>query len=90
MNTTHVIVEGLVQGVFFRDYTYRQALKLNISGYVRNLPDRTVEAMLQGEEKAVESMLAWLKQGSPRSQVEHLRVQDFDAEEQFSSFEIRY
>jgi len=90
MNTTHVIVEGLVQGVFFRDYTYRQALKLNISGYVRNLPDRTVEAMLQGEEKAVKSMLTWLKQGSPRSQVEHLRVQDFDAEEQFSSFEIRY
>ena len=90
MNTTHVIVEGLVQGVFFRDYTYKQALKLNISGYVRNLPDRTVEAMLQGEEKAVESMLTWLKQGSPRSQVEHLRVQDFDAEEQFSSFEIRY
>jgi acylphosphatase len=85
-----VIVEGLVQGVFFRDYTYRQALELNISGYVRNLPNRTVEAVLQGEERAVESMLAWLKQGSPRSQVKHLRVQDFDTEEQFSSFEIRY
>ena len=90
MNTTHVIVEGLVQGVFFRDYTYGQALQLNISGYVKNLPDRTVEAMLQGEEKAVESMLARLKLGSPRSQVEHLRVQNIDVEEQFSSFEIRY
>ncbi len=90
MKSTHVIIEGLVQGVFFRDHTYRQAVKLNISGYVRNLPDRTVEAMLQGEQDAIESMLTWLKQGSPRSQVKNLKVQEIETTKQFASFEIQY
>ena len=44
MQTTHVIVEGLVQGVCFREYTRRQAYTLQLTGWVRNLPDGSVEA----------------------------------------------
>ena len=90
MKTTHVIVEGLVQGVFFRDYTCRQALKLHLTGWVQNLPDRTVEVLIQGEPSAIESMLTWLEKGSPRSTVKKLNVQKIETTEQVSTFEVRY
>lgn len=65
----HVIVRGRVQGVYFREYTRRQAQALGISGWVRNLPDRSVEAVIEGEADRVEAMLAWLHAGSPMSAV---------------------
>ena len=65
----HVIVRGRVQGVFFREYTRRQAEALGLDGWVRNLADRTVEAVVEGEAGSVEAMLAWLHVGSPQSAV---------------------
>ena len=65
----HVIVRGRVQGVFFREYTRRRAEALGLNGWVRNLPDRTVEAVVEGEAGSVEAMLAWLHTGSPQSTV---------------------
>lgn len=65
----HVIIRGRVQGVFFRDYTRRQAEALGLAGWVRNLADRTVETVLEGEAGSVEAMLAWLHTGSPQSVV---------------------
>ncbi len=87
---THVIVTGIVQGVFFRDYTYRQASKLNLTGWVRNLPDRTVEALFCGKQKDIETMLAWLKQGSPRSRVDNLTIEQITVKDNFSTFEVHY
>jgi acylphosphatase len=89
MKTIHVIVEGRVQGVFFRDYTHRQACQLNLSGWVRNKGDGTVEAILSGADSDVKSMLEWLWQGSPRSRVDNIHTREV-AEEHYTTFEIRY
>lgn len=90
MKTTHVIVEGRVQGVFFRDYTCRQAHRLNLCGWVRNKADGTVEALFTGADSDVAAMLEWLWQGSPGSRVEAVRSRDVTPEEESTTFEIRY
>lgn len=89
IKATHVIVEGRVQGVWFRDSTRRQALTFNLTGWVRNLPDGSVEAMLYGAEADVSSMLEWLKEGSPQSRVDRLQIKERASSEQLDSFEIR-
>ena len=90
MKATHVIVQGRVQGVFFRDYTHRQALKTGINGWVRNLPDGSVETLLYGPDSSVELMVDWLRQGSPLSRVENLRVREVEPLEQLDGFEVIY
>ncbi len=56
---THVIVEGRVQGVFFRAYTREEAEKLGLTGWVRNRPEGTVEAVVEGDAGSVNTMLRW-------------------------------
>jgi acylphosphatase len=90
MKTIHVIVEGRVQGVCFRDYTQRQAHQLNLSGWVRNRQDGTVEAVFSGADSDVMSMLEWLRQGSPGSRVENIRSRDVTSEEDYTTFEVRF
>lgn len=65
----HVIVTGRVQGVFFRDYTAKEAARIRLSGWVRNRDNGTVEAEFQGDEEDVSRMVHWLHKGSPMSQV---------------------
>ncbi len=89
MKLTHVIISGRVQGVYFRDYTKQQAVRLNLTGWVRNLPDTTVEAVFQGREHDIDSMLSRLKQGSPGSKVAAVQVEQLDSAENFSDFTIR-
>lgn len=90
MKMTHVLVEGLVQGVYFRDYTQRQAYILNLSGWVRNLQNGSVEVMLSGTDRNVSAMLDWLKVGSPRSRVDNLIVEQIESDDTFTGFEVRY
>ena len=86
----HVIVEGRVQGVFFRAYTKEEADKLGLTGWVRNLTDGSVEALVEGETEAVDRMLHWFQQGSPGSKVLDVKVQDVPSGCDSSSFEIHY
>jgi acylphosphatase len=86
----HVIVEGRVQGVFFRAYTKEEADKLGLTGWVRNLTDGSVEALVEGETEAVDRMLYWFHQGSPGSKVLDVKVQDVPSACDSSSFEIHY
>ena len=58
-----VFVEGRVQGVGFRQSTAREAMRLGLQGWVRNLPDGRVEAVYEGPRDAVEKMLAWSGRG---------------------------
>ncbi|MCX5851195.1 MAG: acylphosphatase [Deltaproteobacteria bacterium] len=58
-----VVVTGRVQGVFFRAETQRQALSLNIRGWVRNLPGGSVEALFEGTKEDVDRMIAWCRKG---------------------------
>lgn len=66
--TRHLRIEGRVQGVGFRFYLQHKARELGITGWVRNRPDGTVEAVIQGMPEAVETMLAWARRG-PRSAI---------------------
>jgi acylphosphatase len=65
----HVIVSGRVQGVCFRMETKRKADSCGVSGWVRNLPDGSVEAVFEGERPVVEEVIAWCRQGPPASRV---------------------
>jgi len=66
-------VSGRVQGVGFRYATADQALNLGVTGYVRNLPDRRVEVMACGEERAVNALRNWLWQGPQLARVSDVR-----------------
>jgi acylphosphatase len=90
VKSIHVIVEGKVQGVCFRDYTERQARQLNLSGWVRNKRDGSVEATLSGADNDLASMLEWLKQGSPMSRVDNIRTRETISEDHYTTFEVRY
>lgn len=70
----HVTVSGRVQGVFFREACRRQALSCGVSGWVRNRHDGTVEAVLEGEQAAVERVLAWMRTGPPHATVDDLEI----------------
>ena len=86
----HVIIEGRVQGVFFRAYTKDEAVKLGLSGWVRNRPDGSVEALIEGGGTAVEKMLHWFHEGSPHSLVKNIHVTDEPPAGDNIAFEIRY
>jgi len=65
----HVIVTGRVQGVWFRDSMRREAERLGLSGWVRNLPDGNVEAAFEGQPDAVEKLTEWCHHGPPEARV---------------------
>ena len=73
-----VVVHGRVQGVFFRDTARREASRHGVSGWVRNTPDGTVEAVFEGDRGNVERMVGFAEEGPPEAQVE--RVDTFDEE----------
>ncbi|MFW6021213.1 MAG: acylphosphatase [Guyparkeria sp.] len=68
----HVYVSGQVQGVFFRDFTRQQAQALGVMGWVRNLDDGRVEAVLEGRPDAVDRVLQRLREGPSRARVDDL------------------
>ena len=86
----HVVVSGRVQGVWFRGTTQRVAVAAGVHGWVRNLPDRRVEAVLQGERTAVESLIDFMRTGPPGSAVIDCVVSWRPAGEVFHGFDIRY
>ena len=85
-----VIVKGIVQGVNFRYYTQRQAIRYNVTGWVRNLPDGSVAALFEGEEQDVEAMVQWCHHGPPSAQVTELIVQPEEYQGESSSFAIKF
>ena len=85
----HVIITGRVQGVFFRDETRRAAQRIGVSGWVRNLPDGTVEALFEGETAAVKDIIKWCHTGSPLSNVSEVRVTWEDWAGDMDGFTIR-
>ena len=75
MTRVHVVVTGLVQGVWFRDSCQREARALGIGGWVRNRMDGSVEAEFEGPAAAVERMVAWCREGPPRARVDDVTVE---------------
>jgi len=69
-----VIVHGAVQGVFFRVEARDRARSLGLAGWVRNVPDGTVEAVLEGDDERVELMVEWCRRGPAGARVEEVEV----------------
>lgn len=84
----HVFVSGRVQGVFFRNFTRQQAESLGVAGWVRNLPDGRVEAMLEGEPDAVERLIDAMRAGPASARVDDVVVAEAPAGHH-DRFEIR-
>jgi len=89
--SVRVVVYGYVQGVFFRAFASRQATKLGLSGYVRNLPTReAVEVQAEGERKQLEKLIDYLKMGPPTAKVEKVVTKWSKYNGSYSGFSIRY
>lgn len=83
-----VVVHGFVQGVFFRDTVRRAALGRGVAGWVRNTPDGTVEAVFEGESKAVERLVTLCHNGPRGARVDRVDVVD-EAPEGLTGFSVR-
>ncbi|HLI46215.1 MAG TPA: acylphosphatase [Geobacterales bacterium] len=86
----HLFIEGLVQGVFFRAYTKEVARENNVNGFVRNLPDGRVEAVLEGEEENVAKVIEFCKKGPPGAIVTNLEIIWEEYKGEFNNFKILY
>lgn len=77
MTRTRVRVRarGRVQGVFFRAEAHARAESLGVAGWIGNLPDGNLEAVFEGDEEQVESMVAWCRRGPAGARVDELEVE---------------
>ena len=86
----HVTVHGQVQGVWFRASTKDEADRLGVTGWVRNLPDRSVEAVFEGDTKKVEEIVGWCHRGPAGAEVSSVDVTWEPYRQSSGHFEIRY
>ena len=89
LKRVRLYVSGRVQGVYFRQGLKETAEKNNVQGWVRNLPDKRVEAVLEGEETNVDAVIDWSNFGPPGAAVDGLEVVTEDGSESLPDFEIR-
>ena len=86
----HILVSGKVQGVFFRQALKVVAKKNNVLGWVRNLKDRRVEAILEGDNKSINSVIAWARIGPANSRVDDIEVGNEEFKNEFLTFDVLY
>ncbi len=86
----HLRIYGDVQGVFFRANTRTVADRLGISGWVRNLPDGSVEVLAEGKREMLEELLEWCKHGPVSATVERVEEKWVEGKKEFIGFEVRY
>ena len=80
-------IHGHVQGVFYRESMRQRAEKLNVTGWVRNRTDGSVEAVVQGESIAVETLTDWARHGPPAARVDRVEVEAADDEPRYPIFD---
>jgi acylphosphatase len=87
MKRIHLIVHGKVQGVFYREHTMNAARKIGgITGYVKNLPDSTVEVVAEGEDKKLQELLKECKKGSFKADVREIDTKYEEPTGEFEGF----
>jgi len=85
-----VVIHGRVQGVAYRHHTRQRALELGVTGWVRNLPDGSVEGLFEGENRSVAALVEWCRGGPPAAQVNQLDLREKKYTGEFDSFSITY
>jgi len=90
MKAFKATVFGRVQGVWFRDSTRNKASKLNVAGWVKNMPDGSVYLEAEGEEEELKLFEKWLHSGSPMSRVDKVDLNWIEPSKSYDSFEMRY
>ena len=86
----HVIIKGKVQGVYFRQNFRVVAKRHKINGWVRNLKDGRVEAVLEGDERQVSEVIEWCHAGPSEARVDDVSVQHEPYTGEFTSFKVLY
>jgi len=82
-------VTGRVQGVSYRYFASKMAAELGIKGWIRNLPDGSVEGVAEGEEDVLKRFLSWCKEGPPLANVEEIEIKPVSIEG-YKEFSIRF
>ncbi|HSD98745.1 MAG TPA: acylphosphatase [Patescibacteria group bacterium] len=90
MKVVHLLIFGKVHGVGFRSYVKHNARKLGLVGWVRNLPEGTVEAEVSGSEKAVDQLVQLSKKGPFLAEVTSVDVTDMEKDFPYSEFLLRH
>lgn len=85
-----ILVFGDVQGVFFRANAQSEAGRLGLKGWVRNLPDGSVEVVAEGEKEKLETMLQWCSRGPAGASVSRIEHEWTEATGQFRDFRVLY
>lgn len=81
-------IYGHVQGVGFRYFTWQYALKIGVTGFVRNLADGSVEVIAVGSENQIDALDAWLQDGPRTAIVDDVFVEDYLGEKEFTAFQV--
>ena len=84
----HAIITGRVQGVFFRATAREKAMELHLKGFVRNLPNGSVELEAQGDEGLLSTLLLWCQHGPPGARVDDVQIEWLSPKETESDFRI--
>lgn len=88
MKRAELIISGQVQGVFYRGSAQQEALRLGLTGQVRNLRDGSVEAVVEGPTDRIEAFVTWCRRGPPASQVDDVQVRWSAGTGEFESFKV--
>lgn len=90
MSQAHIFISGFVQGVGFRQFVKRSALKLGLTGWVRNLPDNRVEAVFSGSKERIEKIISICRKGPFLSDIKSVDViWEENPDTAYKTFEIR-
>ena len=88
MRRIHAIVTGHVQGVSYRAATASEARRLGVVGWVRNLPDGSVELEAEGPQDKISELVAWCEKGPPSARVSGVAVDDIPVDAKDTSFAV--
>ncbi len=89
MIRVHLLISGRVQGVFYRASTRKEARSRGLTGWVRNLPDGRVEAVVEGPPDPVEALIAWCHRGPTFARVDSVDVRRSEPTGEFEDFDVR-
>lgn len=91
MKHYNIRIKGKVQGVFYRQSTKETAEKLNVRGWVKNLPDGSVQIEAQGEGESLLKLVEWCQTGPKKAKVNAVEVKELKAEPvRFATFEVMH